>query len=547
MRKRSSSPRERQSARLKMVLPLLLFLLLTFITGVRPQTRVNVKAGDLVLLQCGLCPHDVPVTLWRTDGNPKTVLSSNMSAAEQEQRGVIVFRNTLVVLSASVDRQGNYSCSYLRNTSIQSQFLLRVYSAQSKDCEKKYTYNMTCYTQTACRLFCPEVNIPTVNISSLIRGDVLWHQNGKPTEPYFQSVEKTDSGMYTCTWPFLHSGRIYNRSFTVVLDVQTDKPMKNYGISSPQDGQVFQVELDTTVVITCRAVTDSCFSSLFWLSDDQFVSDNETLRVYNNRTCNETNMARTASLVFRKVQEEDLSKNFTCKFESDELGAITTITLMKTARPSYVTVAVCSVVIVVVMAASVVIYVKFKVDVTLFFRDSLGCQSGASDEKVYDAFVMCYKSDSDGGLNEDDRRCLEKTLEERFGYKLCLFDRDVLPGQEQSRAVVLVPCYPDPGPGTGLLSAIHAALVERQTRLIFIDTEQAEGSRSGSLPEALQLLSEAGDCVTWRGSRPSSSSSSSSFSSSFWKQLRYHLPAPRRESKQTHQLLPQTCKDAPLL
>lgn len=108
----------------------------------------------------------------------------------------------------------------------------------------------------------------------------------------------------------------------------------------------------------------------------------------------------------------------------------------------------------------------------------------------------------------------------------------VLDSVGQSRAVVLVPCSPDPGPGTALLSAIHAALVERRTRLIFIDTAQTEGSRSSSLPEALQLLSEAGDYVTWRGRTPSSSSSS------FWKQLRYHLPAPQRAQKQTYQLLP---------
>lgn len=101
----------------------------------------------------------------------------------------------------------------------------------------------------------------------------------------------------------------------------------------------------------------------------------------------------------------------------------------------------------------------------------------------------------------------------------------VLDCAEQSRTVVLVPTSSDHCPGSGLLSAIHAALVERQTRLVFIQTETAEGLKSGSLPEALQLLAEAGDCVTWK------STSSTSSSSSFWKQLRYYLPAQQRESK----------------
>lgn len=144
-------------------------------------------------------------------------------------------------------------------------------------------------------------------------------------------------------------------------------------------------------------------------------------------------------------------------------------------------------------------------------------------------FLMCYQSDIDGGLSEEDRKFLATTLEDQFGYSLCLYDRDVLPGQaaaeavldcvEQSRAVVLVPSFPDPEPGSGVLSAIHASLVERKTRLIFINTQQMEASSSGSFPEALHLLSKAGHSVTWKSWPPSSS---------FWKQLRYYLPAPQQ-------------------
>lgn len=91
---------------------------------------------------------------------------------------------------------------------------------------------------------------------------------------------------------------------------------------------------------------------------------------------------------------------------------------------------------------------------------------------------------------------------------------------EKSRTVVLVPTASEPSLGSGLLSAIHEALVERQTRLVFIRTEAAGVSGSGSVPEAFQLLCEAANCVTWRGT------SSRSTSSSFWKRLRYYLPAP---------------------
>lgn len=103
----------------------------------------------------------------------------------------------------------------------------------------------------------------------------------------------------------------------------------------------------------------------------------------------------------------------------------------------------------------------------------------------------------------------------------------VLDCVEQSRAVVLVPTSSDSCLESGLLIAIHATLVERRTRLVFIQTDAEQRPCRGSVPEGLQLLAEAGDRVMWKGS------GSVSLSSSFWKRLRYYLPAPRDVKKTT--------------
>nr|XP_020461174.1 X-linked interleukin-1 receptor accessory protein-like 2 [Monopterus albus] len=470
----------------------------------------------MVVLQCPYPSQEIALT-------------NNMSSADQRQMGVLVHERSLVILSATVNHQGNYLCS-LRNASSQFWFRLTVYTAQSREYDKRTKHPVTCYTNESCKMHCPD------------EGESL------PKSSYFSSVEMTDHGVYTCTRSYLYRGQMYNMTFTVELDVKQKEPERTAVITSPHDSDVFDVDLGSTVVIDCKAVLYSDFDEIFWLSEGSFVENNSSFLFFYNFTRNkhteETKM--TASLVFKIVLEEDLLKNYTCKLESISQGpSFVTITLAQRARPSYMSLAVGIISIVVVMTVTLVFYVKFKIEITLFLRDTLGCQRSSADGKRYDAFLLYYKSDTDAGLNDCDRKHLESVLEELYGYSLCLYDRDVLPGKaeaeavldciEQSRTVLVVPSSPDSGPGSGLLTAIHAALVERQTRLIFIRTERMKVSTSGSLPEALQLLSKAGDCVTWKGL------SSTQPSSSFFKKLCYYLPAPQCEEKL--RLLPQKIQD----
>ncbi|XP_069553927.1 interleukin-1 receptor-like 1 [Brachyistius frenatus] len=500
--------------------------------GVCPMTpkEYYVKAGDMVALHCGGKNHYDAQVLWKSDSSQEMYLYNNISAAEQRQMGVVVHGNSLVILSASVNHQGNYSC-FLRSR--QSWFRLTVYRTQSREYDETTQHLQTCYTNESCTLKCPDVLC--VHTPNITRNGTTWYKNkSSPSDHYFGIVNKNDSGNYTCIKHYLYHGQIYNETLNVVLDVQPNKKEQKHAvIASPREGEVFDVELGSTKVIDCVAETFSCQHSLFWLIERSFVTTTESSRVFYKETCNDDSKRMTASLVFKEVLEEDLSKQYTCGLQHDShYPKSVNITLTQKARPSYVSLASCFISMVVMVVVTIAIYVKFKVDIFLYLRDTLNCRWSAADEKSYDAYLMCYESVTDGGLNVCDRRWLENVLEERFGYHLCLYERDVLPGKaaaeavldciEQSRTVVLVPTSADPAPGSGLLSAIHAALVERQTRLVFINTEMTQVSRSGSLPEALQILSEVGDCVTWKGS------SSMSPSSSFWKQLRYYLPAPQK-------------------
>ncbi|KAM3626115.1 uncharacterized protein V6R79_022798 [Siganus canaliculatus] len=537
---------------LKMVL-LPLLLLQALLTGVCSRTprEMHVKAGEMVALTCR---HSKGYS--HSDGRLRwTSYTPEQTDVTDGMLDVLVQGRSLVILKASVNHQGNYSCS-LGNASRVMWFRLNVYTTNSREYERKTTYTRKCFAQESCILKCPKVNAPVEKNLNITNTNILWHKGEDSFSNYyyyyFPSVKENDSGVYTCTRSYLYRGQIYNMTMRVSLDVRPKIIKKTAAIISPKMNAVFEVELGAPAVIPCEAVLSSSFDEVYWLSGERnktFIKTNSSLPVYYNvsRETSAEGKKMTASLVFQKVSEEDLSKQYTCKLATFQNPSNVTIFLKQKTlvRPSYVSLAASVVSVVAVMVLAVVIYVKFKISITLFLRDTLGCHRSSSDEKSYDAFVMCYKSDADKGLSEHDIKRLKNDLEERFGYSLCLYDRDVLPGEavaeavldciEQSRTVLLVPTSPDPCLGSGLLSAIHAALVERETRLVFITTEAAKVSRSGPLPEAIHQLGDAGDCVTWKGE---SSMSPSSF---FWKKLRYYLHAPQSVSK--IRLLPQDVSD----
>lgn len=77
-------------------------------------------------------------------------------------------------------------------------------------------------------------------------------------------------------------------TFTVALDVKPNKMIgKTAAITSPQPNDTVYVDLNSTVVIDCRAVTygsDQLFIELFWLIGNSFVPENDSHPIYFNKS-----------------------------------------------------------------------------------------------------------------------------------------------------------------------------------------------------------------------------------------------------------------------
>ncbi|XP_033941939.1 interleukin-1 receptor type 2-like isoform X2 [Pseudochaenichthys georgianus] len=327
-----------QGITMEKVLVLPLFLLLSALTGVCPRspTEIYVEAGEMVALNCrlnGEDNHRDAELIWTSPSSQEMDQTPNMSSAEQRNRDLLVHGRSLVILNATANHQGNYSCS-LGNSSSQLWFRVTVTTKQRNES----TYPQICYTREVCRLICPNVNAPAATSNNDI-----WHKEGEssPKASYFSSVEEKDHGVYTCTRSYLYYGQIYNMTFTVVLDIQPK--------GSPK-------------VIDCEVLMDSEFDEVFWFSTDSFVETNSSFPVFYNYTkeINGEEIKMTASLVFKKVSDEDLLKNYTCKLQT-VAGPLTSVTISLSQKhsPSHVPLAL-GIVGFVVMILAVVVYVRFK-------------------------------------------------------------------------------------------------------------------------------------------------------------------------------------------
>ncbi|NXE29402.1 IL18R protein, partial [Ardeotis kori] len=143
----------------------------------------------------------------------------------------------------------------------------------------------------------------------------------------------------------------------------------------------------------------------------------------------------TRLLRIKKVTDEYMHHNFTCMLQVDERTQIKTVKLKKGSTQDlpvhiFTTGMVLAVLFACVAVAVVFVCVMFRVDLVLLYRNICRRDDTVGDGKEYDAFVSYLKDcfSPTGEEREFALKILPMVLEENFGYKLCIFERDVSPG-----------------------------------------------------------------------------------------------------------------------
>ncbi|KAJ6618905.1 hypothetical protein lerEdw1_014928, partial [Lerista edwardsae] len=353
----------------------------------------------------------------------------------------------------------------------------------------------------------------------------------------FVYVRDVYSANYTCLVTYTESGRDFSLTRTLqVKVVGSPERAKAPQMTSPNKEVVYELSTGEDLVLPCKVffmfLKGPPSPEVSWLIDGRNTDDIADL----NTTWSETpglvgDVTIERTLIVPKVKEEDLRRNYTCQARNPR-GEVQrqAIVKLKVPVPRYTVELACglgaTVCLVVILT---VVYHVYWLELVLFYRAHFGTDETILDGKEYDIYVSYARNAEE---EEFVLLTLRGVLENEFGYKLCIFDRDSLPGGivtdetlsfiQRSRRllVVLSPNYVLQG--TQALLELKAGLENMASRgsikVILVQYKAVKKSKVKELRQAKAALT----IIKWKGEE------SRYPHGRFWKQLQVEMPVKSR-------------------
>nr|XP_010301666.1 PREDICTED: interleukin-18 receptor 1 [Balearica regulorum gibbericeps] len=465
----------------------------------------------------------------------------------KETHGNVSQRDFLEFWPAELSDSGNYSVTHSngkQNFTIQK-WTLNVLERNKSSCfNKNHLTTEVKNAGTGHSLKCSDLSV-NENDSITWYKDCKNYENETERELDFKTLTVQHSGIYTCKILISHEGKIYHSTNTIKLIVEEDAP-ESVTLEIVGRDEEIETEIGNEEILNCTGFLGYYMQedvSLYWLINQTFPEKCTGIPENEPSICEEefkrlqlgNKFYVTRLLRIKRVTFEDMHHNFTCMLQADERTQIKTVKLKKRNTRDlpvhiFTTGMVLAVLFPCVAVAAVFVCVMFRVDLVLFYRNICKRDETAGDGKEYDAFVS-YLKDSVSPIEEEREfalKILPMILEQKFGYKLCIFERDVSPGGavvddihsfiDKSRRLIIILSqnYISDRAIYELESGLHKALVERKIKIILI--EYMPISDYNFLPESLSLLPSK-KVVKWNKDK------SLPVNSRFWKNLLYLMPA----------------------
>ncbi|XP_075594824.1 interleukin-18 receptor 1 isoform X2 [Balearica regulorum gibbericeps] len=465
----------------------------------------------------------------------------------KETHGNVSQRDFLEFWPAELSDSGNYSVTHSngkQNFTIQK-WTLNVLERNKSSCfNKNHLTTEVKNAGTGHSLKCSDLSV-NENDSITWYKDCKNYENETERELDFKTLTVQHSGIYTCKILISHEGKIYHSTNTIKLIVEEDAP-ESVTLEIVGRDEEIETEIGNEEILNCTGFLGYYMQedvSLYWLINQTFPEKCTGIPENEPSICEEefkrlqlgNKFYVTRLLRIKRVTFEDMHHNFTCMLQADERTQIKTVKLKKRNTRDlpvhiFTTGMVLAVLFPCVAVAAVFVCVMFRVDLVLFYRNICKRDETAGDGKEYDAFVS-YLKDCVSPIEEEREfalKILPMILEQKFGYKLCIFERDVSPGGavvddihsfiDKSRRLIIILSqnYISDRAIYELESGLHKALVERKIKIILI--EYMPISDYNFLPESLSLLPSK-KVVKWNKEK------SLPVNSRFWKNLLYLMPA----------------------
>ncbi|XP_026522496.1 interleukin-18 receptor 1 [Notechis scutatus] len=385
----------------------------------------------------------------------------------------------------------------------------------------------------------------TANVISIMwYKDCIENINKRGEEEwYIDQLTEKDGGKYTCVKTILHAGKKYNSTSTTSLNIKDTEEKVTPRLIGPGHN-VFTTEIGKEEILNCTAFLGYSKNfvefpyELYWIVHDEVIeicqSNSSLCQKVEHKYDENGKKYVMKQLWFKHVKEKNFNSLYKCIFSENGFEKQTFI-LQKESNPDLPVHAFTAGMITAIMFSFiavmiVVLCVIFKIELVLLFRAITGKDETLGDGKLYDAFVS-YLKDCTPICGEERKFALEilpKILEDHFGYKLCIFERDISPGGaiiddiqssiDRSRRLIIILSrnYVSDQVMYELEIGLHKALVERKIRVILI--EYMPKNDFDFLPKSLELLSSS-QVVKWKEEK------SLPLNSKFWKKLCYAMPA----------------------
>ncbi|NXI49344.1 IL1R1 protein, partial [Chloroceryle aenea] len=499
---------------------------------------------------------------WYKVGNQTAVPRDTLSRIHQQ-------KNLIWFLPAMLEDSGDYECVIRNLTSFRRMCTkVTVFERNEDLClNEKFAVEEVIFTLPSAKVVCPhldyfrnEKNMQPVRWykdCQLLEGKRFAFSN---TALIIFNASVRDQGNYTCKTTYSYNGKQYNVSRDVSLTVEVSPPKKPPEISYPRNNSI-EVELGSQLTVDCNT-TGADGYEVFWTGNGVYIDVFCVSRIfaspYEEGSSYDGRPVHSVKLIISEVNSEDFEQPFVCQ-ASNAFGQVASYIILKHRVPDTQRCLTGGLIFLLIATfITFIIYKMFKIDLVLWYRDSVRAFASkedvfVSDGKVYDAYVL--HTASTGGrsfyhLETFVRGILPDVLERQCGYNLFISGRDDLPGQAvvsvadetltQSRRLMIVLgsetsscCLLEDTSEQQL--AMYNALIRDGIQVILLEMDEIQDYTS--MPESIRYIKQKHGAIRWKGDF---SEKSCSANTRFWKNVRYQMPPRKKVSYSKGYLLPLT-------